>query len=780
MKPLSLRLQRIKKRLHDVDDFEKKTAWFQNTDLLQMPEYAHIRKDPIPVRKGWAYQYIAKHLPVIVKEDELVVGCPNVLSIDFGMYIPKYLTEEERHYFAHHGQSEQSMYGHHPASYDSILKYGTTGLKQQIHERMEQAGAAGATDEQMAEWRGMLLSLDAIEIYAGRYAQKLQELAESEGNPLRKKDYGQMAAICRRVPLHPAVHLQEAAQSYWFLYTLMNSGGEMIPLGRLDQYLYPYYADDIQNGYLTRDEARDILGSFLVKFNERVIYDTRAVHPHYDIGFISPGWGRLDDAQIAVAEQRNTEHYWHEDEPADSPHNKFFGQEMNNVLMTAILGGLTRDGRDATNDVSYEMLALMDEMNLLFPTFGVRIHEHTPKAFLDEVAEILTHGQGEPVIYNDRAILRGYEELGIPEEDARTYSSDGCWETVIPGKTNFVYNVVFVLQCLEYALNHGHSVKTGREESIDTGSIDGFQDFEAVYDAFRRQMECQMEWCWEGFEHDLGTTAFVAPDPLFSALSEHCVETGEDYYGDGAQYQSRMILMAGFSNAVNALTAIREVVFEEKRLTLAELNRALHANWKGQERLHAYICNRVAKYGNNDDVADEIGRRIMEDYAGKLRELRARSADFELMGGIGTFHVYAAWGDQTSASADGRYDYDALAPNYSPVPGTDKKGPLAALQSSFKGDLTEFMGGTPVDITINANGFEGRAGIERLRNIIEVFCEQDGQILTVSVNRVEDLEDAKVHPEKHRNLRVRMGGLSAYFVTLAPVQQDEIIARYGR
>lgn len=777
MQSLSLRLQRIKKRLHDVDDYTKKTAWFQDADLLQMPEYAHLRTEPIPVRKGDAYQYIAQHLPTIVKDDELIVGCPNVLSIDFGMYIPKYLTAEERRYFEHHGLSEQSMPGHHPAAYDAILRYGTDGLKQQVRARMAKAPA---TDEQMAEWRGMILSLDALEMYAARYAQKLEALAAKEENPLRRDDYETMAAVCRRVPKFPAKHLQEAAQSYWFLYTLMNSGGELIPLGRLDQYLYPYYAADVGSGALTEAAARDILGSFLVKFNERVIYDTHAVRPHRDIGFIAPGWNYADDDMLAALRKRQAESYWHAGEPADSPHNKFFGQEMNNILMTAVLGGVTRTGEDATNAVSYELLSLMDEMNLLFPTFGVRIHAHTPRRFLDLVAKILTHGQGEPIIYNDRAVLHGYERLRIPMEDAREYSSDGCWETVIPGKTNFVYDVVYVLQCLEYVLNQGRSVKTGKRESLDTGAVETFRTFEDVYRAFRTQMEERMETCCDLFERNLGTTALVAPDPLFSVLSGRCIATGEDYYGDGAAYQSRMLLMAGFANAVNALTVIKTLVFDEQRLTLAELNTALHADWRGHERLHAYVCNRVAKYGNNDDDADAIGCRIIDDFAAKLRELRAASPRFALMGGIGTFHVYAAWGDQTSASADGRYDYDALAPNYSPVPGTDKKGPLAALQSSFKADLTDFMGGTPVDITINANEFEGEAGVERLRNIIEVFCEQDGHILTVSANRVEDLEDAKIHPEKHRNLRVRMGGLSAYFVTLTPVQQDKIIARYGR
>ena len=779
MGTLSLRLQRIKKRLHEADSFEAKVPWFQDIDLMQIPEYAHLRKEPIPVRKGYSYQYIAEHLPVMIKADELIVGCPNLISVGFGAYIPKYLTEEERNYFEHYGLSEQSMYGHHPASYDSILEYGTSGLKKQIRMRMERAETLAA-DEQRAEWRGMILSLDALEIYAERYAAKLKELAKAEKNPLYKADYEHMAEICRNVPVHPATCLQEAAQSYWFLYTLINSGGELIPLGRLDQYLYPYYAADVENGKLTKEQAREILGSFLVKFNERVIYDTRSVHPHYEIGFIASGWGAMDDGQLASVKKYFSECYWHEDEPEDSPHNKFFGQEMNNVLMTAVLGGVTRDGKDATNDVSYEMLDLMDAMNLLFPTFGVRIHEHTPKSFIDKAAEILTHGQGEPIIYNDRAILRGYEKLKIPMKDAREYSSDGCWETVIPGKTNFVYDVVYILQCLEYVLNRGRSVKTGRRESIDTGDIAQFQSFEDVYEAFRLQMEGQMESCWDRFEQNLGTAALVAPDPLFSALSEKCVETGKDYYGDGAQYQTRMILMAGFANAANALTVIKKLVFDERRLTLSELNEVLHENWKGQERLHALVCNRVAKYGNNDDVADGIGKRIIDDYAAKLRELRDKSVRFDLQGGIGTFHVYAAMGDQTSASADGRYDYDALAPNYSPVPGTDKKGPLAALQSSFKADLTDFMAGTPVDITINANEFDGDAGIERLRNIIEVFCEQDGQILTVSANSVKDLEDAKVHPERHRNLRVRMGGLSAYFVTLAPVQQDEIIARYGR
>lgn len=239
-----------------------------------------------------------------------------------------------------------------------------------------------------------------------------------------------------------------------------------------------------------------------------------------------------------------------------------------------------------------------------------------------------------------------------------------------------------------------------------------------------------------------------------------------------------MLLCAGFADTIDSLYAIRELVYVQHRLTLGELVQAMKDNWRGHERLQAYIIHRLPKYGNDAEGPDALAVHFLRDYSAKVRELRSRNKKIVLTGGIGTFHIYAALGNMTGASANGRWAYDALAPNYSPVPGNEQKGPLCVIKSATKADLSELMAGTPIDIAINANEFQGDSGIGRLRDLILDFCDVGGQIMTITSSSIEELKDAQYHPEKHKGLRVRMGGLSAYFIQLAPEQQDKIIARF--
>lgn len=777
---LSLRLKKLAKRLHD-EDFLQADAWcFEDINILNIEEYKFLRNEPISIRKAFSLQYVAANLPIAIRQDELIIGCPAQNSVEFGMSIPKYLTSEERQEFESFGLSEQSLFGHHPPAWETILDLGVLGLKEDIDKQIQKESEQIKVDlGKLTEWRAMLISLDALCIYANRCADAALSASFICDDTIRKKELLSIHKICSRVPLHPAETFQEAVQAYWILYTILNSGGEFLPLGRIDQYFYPFYERDLRESHITAEEAKEILGSFLVKCNEKVVLDSKLMKDHRDIGFISSSVAFVDSVTIdRVRKEIYSEHYWHDDEPEDSEHNKFFGQETNNRMMTCVVGGKNLDGSDATNPVSYLMVSLISEMKLLMPTLGVRIHCKTQPEFLREVTKVLCHGQGEPIIYNDETILSEYQRLGVPWEDIVDYSSDGCWETVIPGKTNFVYEFVLVLQCLEWTMNRGITVKSGMRDGLDTGDISSFHTFEEFYEAFYRQVCYAMEQSWGRMIHSLGLTSFVAPDPLFSALSESCRESGKDFYGEGAKYQLRMLLCSGLADTVDSLMVIKRLVYDEQRLTLEELNQILLSNWAKDERLHAYVRNRVPKFGNDEEEPDAMAVRFLADYAEKIRELRRRSEKIILIAGIGTFHIYASLGNGTSASANGRYAYDAIAPNYSPVPGMKNKGPLSMIKSAVKADLSEYMSGTPVDISINANEFIGEEGIGRLNNLIQDFCDLGGQIMTITSTSVEELEDAKIHPERHQDLRVRMGGLSAYFVQLAPEQQEKIIGRF--
>jgi len=774
---LSDRLKNLNQRLHEYD-FSLPVHWYFNdvNILLDNKKYQALKKEPIAIRKAYSLQYIAEHLPVIIHADELVVGVPSYNSGEFGMCIPQYLTTAERKLFQQYGLSETSMFGHHPPSWNKIITYGVVGIRGEIEKELQ--GCLKNDSEKIIEYRAMLIALDALVIYAHRYATELMQKAQGCTNFIRKKELLQVADICRKVPLQPAESLQEAVQSYWFTYTILNSGGEFIPLGRLDQYFYRYYQEDIQSGRLTKAEAEDIIGSFLIKCNEGVRLEHKKTKKHCNIGFTA--WSVTHLTENDIENLLTEDGAWHSSEDDNANNNYAFGQNANNKMMTCILGGENYLRQSEINEISYLILGLKSQMNLLFPTLGVRIGSNTPKVFLDYVSSILLINKGEPLIYNDESIIPGYISMGISREDASTYSSDGCWETLIPGKSEFIFQQPNLLKCLEWTLNRGIGIKSQQKESVDTGELLSFSTFEQLYQAYKQQMDVCMENMYNNFIRNYGISSLVAPDPLFSALVDDCIKNGKDIYNGGGKYRFRALIAAGLADTVDSLVAIRDVVYEKQRVTLEELNAALHMNWQGYERLRAYIINRVEKFGNDDDKSDCLAEHILHDYTTKLQELREKDCRIILVGGIGTFHFYPQFGREVAASANGRYSYEAIAPNYSPVPGFDKNGPTSVIKSITKPDLQELFVGTPVDISLNKTEFVGRSGIERLSSMIRSFCDLGGNIMSIAFNDIEEMKDAQIHPEKHKNLMVRMGGLSAYFISLAPQQQKNIIKRFER
>jgi formate C-acetyltransferase len=423
---------------------------------------------------------------------------------------------------------------------------------------------------------------------------------------------------------------------------------------------------------------------------------------------------------------------------------------------------------------------IMHEMELIMPTLAVRIHKNTPSAFIEKTAEVLRYGRGEPIIYNDEAIIPGFLKLGIPIETARGYSNDGCWETLIPGESHFSYAHVLNPRCIEWVLNRGVSQHNMALEGVDTGAPEAFETFEAFYNAYTVQTNHYIDMQCRTRLDNYGLSSMIAPDPLMSSILDDCVDKGSDISRDGAKYVFHQILITGLSTAVDSLFAIKELVYEKGTLSLGELADILAANWAGHETLRAEILNKIPKFGNDIDAVDELAIRMLDDFASHVDAWNEQRKRILFVSGIGTFENYAALGRDIGASADGRYKGDALAPNYSPSPGADIAGPTAAIKSITKPDLLRYYSGSPLDLAINSTDVEGEAGIHRLAGLIRGFCKLGGQILTLTSNNVEDLKDAKVNPERHRSLMVRLGGLSAYFVSMSPVQQDNIIKRFSR
>lgn len=781
---LSERLQSIKNRVFDVEFHDPGTWYFKDTNIVT-PEN---EGEPLVVRKGMATRYMGENLPAYIKPDELIVGNPNMNSVGFGSVLPIYATEEESKWAEELKLNEKSVWGHHPPHWEKVLHVGFKGIIAEIEDALALQVASDTPDQEaIDEYRAMLVSIEGVLAFARRHAEAALRDSVTESDPVRKQELFNIFKVCSRVPYYPAEGLQEALQAYWFTYCLVNSGGEFVPLGRLDQHVYPYYRADVESGRITRDEARDLVGSFLAKCNERICTDTKNWENHYDYGLFSQGV----PAKYASALEESGGHesggydvralMWQDDEDINSQANFNFGQSANDWLMNLIIGGLRPDGEDGTNDLSFDLLHLRFEMGLLMPTLSARVSSKTPAAFWKDLAECLKHSEGEPAIYNDDAIIPGFVDQGIPVEEARNYSNDGCWECLIPGRSHFSYAHIMNLRCLEWVFTRGTTLLSGENEGVDTGALSSFDDFESFYAAYCAQVDSQIDEQMEKRLENLGLSKEIAPDPLISTMFDGCIEKGRDLTDvNTVPYTFHLLLITGLSNTVDSLAAIRKLVFEDHLYTLEDFREAIEHNWEGYEKLRLLALNKTPKYGNDDPAADDILARVLKDFEKRIDVWNAKQEKLIVPCGIGTFENYAALGWNLSASPDGRKSKEALAPNYAPTPGMDVNGPSAVIKSATHPDLLKFYCGCPLDVSLSSNEFLGEVGTRRMESVLRAFCRLGGQIATFTTTSVEELEDARIHPENHKNLKIRMGGLSAYFIAMSPAQQENVIQRFSK
>ena len=777
---LTTRLEKLKSRLYEKEYHDPGVWYFQDVNILDInPE---LKKETLVVRKAHAQAYVCEALPVKIKEDELITGNPNQNSVAWGFTFPVYFTKEESYVAEKHELSKCSVWGHHPPAWEKIINYGTSGVKKEIRKQLEMEKAGPEPDKsKLDEYKAMIISLEGLECYAERFALEARRLASIENDPVRKAELQEIQRVCNSVPLNPAQNLHEALQSYWFTYCILNSSGEFIPLGRFDQYVFPLYKKDLKDKKISTEHAVDLIGSFLIKCNERIIIDTKKAENHWDFGLFSQG--TVPDEAAAESHTGGYADWalsWDDGQDYNADCNYNYGQSGNDWLMNCIVGGVDSEGNDATNDISYLVIDLMHDMKLLMPTLGARVHKNCPDSFRTKIAEVLRFGQGEPMIYNDDTIIPGFVDIGVPVEDARHYTNDGCWETLIPGKSHFSYAIIYGLQCLEWALFRGKSLVRNTNEAIDTGDPERFEGFEDLYKAFLIQMYARMDFHCHRRLENLGLSYMIAPDPLMSSLTYDCISTGRDISQDGAKYIFHLLTFSGFASVVNSLIAIKKAVFEQSFLSMSDLLEALENNWKGWERERGYILNSIPKFGNDNDETDALASRIMKDYESHIMRWNSEQNKILFPVGIGTFENYALHGRTIGASADGRLAKEALASNYSPTPGSDVEGPTAVIKSVTKPDLLRYFCGCPLDLSVISNEFVGEAGTDRLKGLISSFCELGGQILTITSTNVKDLKDARENPEAHKDLRVRMGGLSAYFIAMSPAQQDNIIKRFDK
>jgi len=698
---------------------ENKSGWIE-TDLesfndrelqrvlITPAEQRELREDILPFWKGKTVQDRFEELaPPDVLEDMDKYVFTMILEITYGV-------------------------GHFTMNHDKVLRVGLAGIIAEAEQRLAALPVAEHDGERGLFYQALIRSCRAVVRFANRYADEAERLAAAETDPRRAAELRAIAAVCRHVPEHPATSFHEAVQAVYFIHLAaqIESGGNSISLGRLDQILYPYYQRDAAVGAVTPQQAGELLSLLYLKTNEI--------------------WNILEEAFIPGGE--GTE-----------------GKTTQNV----VVGGVRPDGGDAVNDLSIIALDAYAAIQTVQPNFGVRLGPAAPAAFYNRAIQYARDGVALH-LFNDRVIIDSLQKAGHTPADARNYGVVGCLEPNAQGKT---YGSTFAVQfsgikCLELALSNGVDNIFGSQAGPATGDPASFTSFEDVWRAYGRQTSHFMNQMVKGMAALDRAVAEFAPSPFASAMIEGPLEKGIDLTRGGAVYNSTGVELIGFSNVADSLHAIKQGVFEDHLLTMEELAACLATDWEGAEDKRAALANRLAKFGNDDDAVDALGARVIEHYCDEvLNHENFRGGRF--WPGVFSVGFHVAMGAFAGASPDGRRAGEILGNGITPSNGRATGGPTAVFNSVVKLPLDRIHNGVNLNMRFN------RANLrpEMLRALIDAYFAKGGVQVQFNMIDSDMLRQAQQNPDAYRDLVVRVSGYSALFTGLSETAQNEIIDR---
>ena len=581
----------------------------------------------------------------------------------------------------------------------------------------------------------MSIMCDAICILGERYAALAREMASKEEDPKRKEELLQIARNCDVVPAHKPETFWQAIQMYWFVHlgvtTELNPWDAYSP-GRLDQHLNPFYEHDVEEGILDHDSALELLECLWVKFNNQ------PAPPKVGIT-LKESSTYTDFANI------NT-------------------------------GGITPDGQDGVNEVSYLILDCMDEMKLLQPSSNVQISRKTPQKFLKRACEISRKGWGQPAFYNTEAIIQEMLNAGKTIEDARKGGTSGCVETGAFGREAYILQGYFNLpKILELTLFDGYDHVSHQQLGLHTGKAEDFKSFDEFFEAYKKQVEYFADIKVEGSNKITQIFAKYMPAPFLSILTDDCISRGLDYNAGGARYNTNYLQGVGIGTITDSLSSIKYNVFDHHKFTLPEIADACLNNFEGNEVMLNLVLNKTPKYGNDDDYADDLMKEVFNHYQ---HTITGRDNMKNGKWGINmlptTCHVY--FGEVMLASPNGRRAHKPTSEGISPEKGADVNGPTAVAKSCSKMDHLR-TGGTLLNQKFTPNVVKGEEGLDHMADFVRTYFNMDGHHVQFNVIDRSTLIKAQQNPQEYRDLIVRVAGYSDHFRNLSKELQDEIIDR---
>ncbi len=625
------------------------------------------------------------------------------------------------------------------ADYELVMKIGINGIRKRINEKLASLDYATPGDyDKIVYLNALLIVCDGIEARAKRYARLAREKAGEEKDPQRRAELEKIAEICQQVPINSARTFWEALQSLWFyhVYQWMEHNATAYCPGRIDQYLYPYYKKDIEEGRLTQEQAQELLECFWVKFAELNFFNNTA-------------WATFVPGYVS--------------------------------FQSMCCGGITEDGQDAVNELSYMMLQAQMDVRLPQPHMSVKYNKaKNPDSFLRKACELSALGTGHPPFLNDELGIQYLQDIGIPFEEAYNWSPRGCFEVGLMGKWGNASSgqvEMNTVAAVELTLLNGvHRETNTRLPVPQTGDPRNFKTFEEFKDAVKTQLAYLIKRAAEVGQMLDVIQSEQRPALVTSLSFEECIENARDCCSGGAKYTpGSEITMVGLADTINSLAAVKKLIYEDKKLTWDELLEVLDKNFEGYEDIRQ-MCLSAPKYGNDDDEVDEIMTEMTCFAAKEVRQYKGLYGGRRRIMSCGAAS-HLAPGEHHGALPSGRKGWVPLADAMSPMQGTDRKGPTAVLKSFSKCCLDLFTAGTLLNMKLDPSVVEDARGIGDFMSLIKSAHDLGAFQIQFNVVSPETLREAQKDPEKYRNLMVRVSGYSTYFVDLDKRIQDDIIAR---